>query len=45
MKLETIILETDVLVVGGGTSGCYAALTLSKQEDMNIIVVDKANIK
>jgi len=45
VKLETKILETDVLVVGGGTSGCYAALTLSKKEDLNIIVVDKANIK
>lgn len=45
MKLETKILETDVLVIGGGTAGCYAALILSKQENMNIIVADKANIK
>ncbi|MBU3216333.1 adenylyl-sulfate reductase subunit alpha [Clostridium estertheticum] len=45
MKLETKILETDVLVVGGGTAGCYAALTLSKNQDINIIVADKANIK
>jgi len=45
MRLETKILETDVLVVGGGTAGCYAALTLSKKKDMNVIVADKANIK
>ena len=45
MKLETRILETDILVIGGGTAGCYAALTLSKVEKNNIIVADKANIK
>ena len=45
MKLETKIFKTDLLVVGGGTAGCYAALTLSENEDINIIVVDKANIK
>ena len=45
MKLETKTLVADVLVVGGGTAGCYASLTLTKQEDISIIVVDKANIK
>ena len=45
MKLITKILETDVLVIGGGTAGCYAALTLSEHEEMKIIVADKANIK
>lgn len=24
-------IETDVLIIGGGTAGCYAALTLQKR--------------
>ncbi|HEY5563544.1 MAG TPA: adenylyl-sulfate reductase subunit alpha [Clostridiaceae bacterium] len=45
MKLETRILETEIVIVGGGTAGCYAALTLSDFPEAKIIVVDKANIK
>lgn len=45
MLLKTKILKTDVLVIGGGTAGCYCALMLSKHEEMKIIVADKANIK
>lgn len=45
MNLKTKILKTDVLIIGGGTAGCYSALTLSKSEEVKIIVADKANIK
>mgnify|MGYP001010243582 FL=1 len=38
-------LETDVLIIGGGTAGCYAAVTISKNSDLSVLVVEKANIK
>lgn len=38
-------LETDVLIIGGGTAGCYAAVTISKNSDLLVLVVEKANIK
>lgn len=44
-KLEHIVITTDVLVIGGGTAGCFAALTLSKNSNLNVVVAEKANIK
>ena len=39
-------LTTDVLIIGGGTAGCYAALTIKEQSDTaGIIIAEKANIK
>lgn len=38
-------LRTDVLIIGGGTAGCYAALTIGKTSDARIIVAEKAHIK
>lgn len=38
-------LTTDVLIIGGGTAGCYAALTIRKKSDASIIIAEKANIK
>ena len=38
-------LKTDVLIIGGGTAGCYAALTIREQSDAKIIIAEKANIK
>lgn len=45
MKLETKIINTDVLIIGGGTAGCYAALTLSEKSNLSVLIAEKANIK
>ncbi len=38
-------LDTDVLIIGGGTAGCYAAMTLREHSKLSIIIAEKANIK
>ena len=38
------ILHTDILIIGGGTAGCYAALTIREQSDYSIVIAEKANI-
>ena len=38
-------LTTDVLIICGGTAGCYAALTIREKSDASIIIAEKANIK
>lgn len=43
MKTEKI--STDVLIIGGGTAGCYAALTISENSDKKIFICEKAHIK
>ena len=46
MKIEgKKILHTDVLIIGGGTAGCYAAMTIREQSDYSIIIAEKANIR
>ena len=46
MKIDDrVILHTDVLIIGGGTAGCYAALTISENSDYQVIIAEKANIK
>lgn len=42
---EKKILHTDVLIIGGGTAGCYAAQTLREHSDCSIVIAEKANIK
>ena len=39
------MLHTDILIIGGGTAGCYAALTIREQSDYSIVIAEKANIK
>ena len=41
MKIER--LKTDLLIIGGGTAGCYAAITAA--QNLKILIVEKANIK
>ena len=43
MKTEKI--STDVLIIGGGTAGCYAALTISGNSDKKVLICEKAHIK
>ncbi len=38
-------LETDIVIIGGGTAGCYAALTLGEQSSYKILILEKANIE
>ncbi|OPJ61230.1 adenylyl-sulfate reductase subunit alpha [Clostridium chromiireducens] len=39
-------LETDILIIGGGTAGCYAALTIREENsDASVLILEKANIK
>lgn len=46
MKIEgKKILHTDVLIIGGGTAGCYAALTLRSLSDASVVIAEKADIR
>ena len=46
MKIESRkILHTDILIIGGGTAGCYTALTIREKSDYSVIIAEKANIK
>ena len=43
MRIEN--LQTDVLIIGGGTAVCYAALTISEHSDAKVLICEKAHIK
>ena len=43
MKIEK--LKTDILIIGGGTAGCYAALTISENSNAKVLICEKAHIK
>ena len=44
-RLNTKEITTDVLIIGGGTAGCYAALTIAEQSDAKVLICEKAHIK
>lgn len=45
IKFAAQRVQTDILIIGGGTAGCYAALTIAEQSDARVLVAEKANIK
>lgn len=45
IKLKVKRLTTDILIIGGGTAGCYAALTVREHSDASVLIAEKANIK
>lgn len=42
--MENRIIDTDVLIIGGGTAGCFAGITLGKKKNLDVLIVEKANI-
>lgn len=43
MKIER--MKADILIIGGGTAGCYAALTAAEKSKVKIVIAEKANIR
>ncbi|MCL4461158.1 MAG: adenylyl-sulfate reductase subunit alpha [Nitrospirae bacterium] len=42
---ETIIVETDIAVIGGGAAGCYAAMTARRQApELDVLIIEKAHV-
>ncbi len=39
------IIESDVLIIGGGAAGCFNAIGLAENKNLNIVIVDKSNIR
>ena len=45
LKLAIQTVDTDVLIIGGGTAGCFCALTISENSNLKVVIAEKANIK
>lgn len=45
MELKAKILETDILIIGGGTAGCYSAITIAENSQVKVLIAEKAHIK
>ena len=40
---DTMIKEVDVLVLGGGISGCTAGIALLKREDLRVTIIERSD--
>lgn len=45
MVLKPEILETDILIIGGGAAGCYSAITIAENSEAKVLIAEKAHIK
>jgi len=45
MNLNVQHINTDFLIIGGGTAGCWAALAFREHSDARVLVVEKADIR
>lgn len=43
-KLKIKIIKRDVLIIGGGAAGCYAAGKLAEESGLSVVIAEKANI-
>jgi len=45
-KIDVVRLSADIIIVGGGTAGCYAAVTAKEAcPQADVLIVEKAHIK
>lgn len=45
-SIELINLSADIVIVGGGTAGCFAAVTVKENSpETEVLVIEKAHIK
>lgn len=43
--MRTERIKTDVLIIGGGTAGCFAAYVIGQKSNSKVLIAEKANIK
>ena len=43
--MRTERIRTDVLIIGGGTAGCFAAYVIGQKSGRKVLIAEKANIK
>ena len=43
--MRTERIKTDVLIIGGGTAGCFAAYVIGQKSDKKVLIAETANIK
>lgn len=45
-EVEVIQIQADIVIIGGGTAGCYAAVAIKEaRPETDVLVIEKAHIK